>query len=64
MLVPGEYLLMSAQQEALPRPQSDGGEPSMHLESPNVEATAGVVQESESRSFLLILLRALGTIHT
>ena len=64
MLVPGEYLLMTAPQEPLPNSQSDGGELSSQLESPNVEAMAGEDQETESRSFLLILLRALGTIHT
>jgi hypothetical protein len=56
MLVPGEYLLV--QTPAEPKPQNPTGR-GVEPPAPKVE-----VEEEESRSFLMILLRALGAIHS
>ena len=58
MLAPGEYLLKPPSEEAPAKlPAERTGEPTPP--APVVET-----EEAESRSFLMILLRALGAIHT
>jgi len=63
MLVPGEYLIVPVPAEAQPhRPIERGAQPAP---APKVEAEeqAGAAGP-EARSFLLILLRSLGAVHT
>ena len=59
MLAPGEYLTRPVPPEPTPtRP------PEPTPMAPPTPAPAAEVKETESRSFLLTLLRALGAIHT
>ena len=61
MLVPGEYLINPTPQEPKPKPQppTDRGSQPTRPATPGAEA-----KETEPRSFLLTLLRALGAMHT
>jgi hypothetical protein len=57
MLVPGEYLIVPVPAE--PNPQKTTERVVQSPPAPKAEA-----QEPEGESFLLILLRALGAVHT
>lgn len=59
MLAPGDYLLKSETEKSAPVPLAK------HTgEFPQPPAPAPEAEETEPRSFLLTLLRALGAIHT
>jgi hypothetical protein len=61
MLVPGEYLLVPVPPDQnLPKPASDASQPSQ----PPPAAQPTATRETEPRSFLLTLLRALGAVHS
>jgi hypothetical protein len=59
MLVPGEYLLAPASPDPnAPKPATAAGQPTQTPAAP-----ADAARETEPRSFLLTLLRALGAAH-
>jgi hypothetical protein len=61
MLVPGEYLLVPPQPDQNPqKPANSAGQPTQT--PPATQPTAA--RETEPRSFLLTLLRALGAVHS
>jgi hypothetical protein len=63
MLVPGEYLTYPNPPEKKRPPNSPRVELGLSSETRPTAPTA-VREEPEPRSFLLILLQALGTVHT
>jgi hypothetical protein len=63
MLVPGEYLTCPTQQEQMCAPASAQVDVERSLE-PRPAAPAKVSDEAKPRSFLLMLLNALGAVHT
>jgi len=61
MLVPGEYLLVPATPDQNPqKPATAAGQ--QPQQPPAAQTTAA--RETEPRSFLLTLLRALGAVHS
>lgn len=59
MLVPGECLVVPVDEKPVPVPVAERAGDAIPPTAPRDEA-----EETEPRSFLLILLRALGAIHT
>jgi hypothetical protein len=60
MLVPGEYLTKTAADEPVPEPAPGRGVGHAPTAGPDRDA----VETEELQSFLMILLRALGVMHT
>jgi len=59
MLAPGDTLLSPVPPERNPQPPANSGGQPINNTAPRPEA-----KESEPRSFLMTLMRALGAIHT
>jgi len=67
MLAPGEYLLLPVQQNSVPLTgrETESELPALGVRETSLTPAVTSTPEPEERSsFLLILLRALGAIHT